>query len=319
MPHSIPPLNTPVLFIIFNRPDTTQQVFQRIREVRPRRLFIAADAPRPNKEGEKERCEATRKVVETIDWHCDVQRLYRDENAGCGMGVSGAISWMFSQVEQGIILEDDCVPDRSFFRYCEELLERYKTDTRIMQIVGTNALLGENVNADSYYFSANPSVWGWATWRRAWEKFDYNMTDFEEFKARNEIENAYPNARLAEIQMRKFENRKNIVVTWDYQWQFAMAINSGMAVVPEVNLIKNIGFSTEATHTTSMPELYHKVQVESLDFPLRHPKFVVVNHRADRKVFDIWKPLPPEPSLARKIGRRILPEKIKNILRKIVK
>src|SRR5258708_3549575 len=177
--------NTPILFLIFNRPFPTRRVFAEIRKARPAKLFVAADGPRPDKPEDLETCRETREIIKDIDWPCEVQTLFRDKNLGCGVAVSGAITWFFQNVEQGIILEDDCLPDPSFFPFCTELLERYKDDERILLISG-NFLQQKNkkfmVKA-SYYGTLIPHLWGWASWRRAWAKYDFNLTKWPEVKA----------------------------------------------------------------------------------------------------------------------------------------
>ena len=146
-------LTTPVAFIIFNRPDTTRIVFEEIKKAKPEKLLIIADGPRNNKPGEKERCAETRAIVENIDWECEVLRNYSDKNMGCKNRVASGLNWVFENVEEAIILEDDCLPDQSFFRYCQELLEKYRDDKRIMLIAGDNMLFENNKQKYSYYFS----------------------------------------------------------------------------------------------------------------------------------------------------------------------
>ena len=156
-----------VLFIIFNRPETTQRVFDAIRLAKPTRLYIAADGPRENKTGEKELCEQARKIAQNVDWDCEVKTLFQKENLGCGKAVSHAISWFFENEDMGIILEDDCLPHQSFFKYCEELLEKYKNNDRIGIISGNNFQKKRKIGSFSYYFSDIVNIWGWATWARS--------------------------------------------------------------------------------------------------------------------------------------------------------
>jgi hypothetical protein len=172
-------LLTPVLFIIFNRPGTTQQVFDAIKQQKPKYLFVAADGPRPDKPDDKEKCKATRAIIDQVDWDCNLKTLFRDENRGCGYGPAEAITWFFDHVEEGIILEDDCLPSPYFFKFCSVILERYKSDTRIGIISGTNPLIRWNINQKDYIFSRFGSTWGWATWRRAWMYFDHEMNNWE--------------------------------------------------------------------------------------------------------------------------------------------
>lgn len=174
-------MKTPVLFIIFNRPDATRQAFEAIREAKPPRLYIAADGPRKGKEGESEKCQEARTIALKADWPCVVKTLFQEDNLGCKYGVSCAIDWFFKNEEAGIILEDDCVASQDFFRFCEEMLEKYKSHDKVMQIAGSNFQFGKKRGNGSYYFSQALSVWGWATWRSAWMKYDKEIKDFEAF------------------------------------------------------------------------------------------------------------------------------------------
>jgi len=237
-------LDTPILLIVFNRSDTTRQVFKAIRQARPRQLFVAADGPREGVDGDGALCAAARSVATAVDWDCAVQTLFRDENLGCGLGPSTAISWFFENVEAGIILEDDCVPDPSFFRFSEELLERYRDVPRVMSISGDNFLRGRRRGAASYYFSRYPHIWGWASWRRAWQYFDYETIPEE--------------------------LRRHI---WDWQWRLSVEKNRGLAVAPNVNLVSNIGCgAADATHTTIKDERYADLPTRPMAFPLIHPR-----------------------------------------------
>lgn len=176
--------STPILFLIFNRPDTTRIVFKRIREIRPSKLYVAADAPRANKLGEAELCMETRAIIKDIDWPCELKTLFRDENLGCKLSVSGALDWFFENEECGIILEDDCLPDLTFFSFCKELLERYKDDDRIGHIGGNCFLPGQIAKELSYDFCSITHIWGWATWRRVWKNMDVQFHFWEEHKNR---------------------------------------------------------------------------------------------------------------------------------------
>ena len=244
-------LKTPVLFIIFNRPDTTPRVLDAIRLVAPKHLFVAADGPRENRPDE-EKCKATRDIIRHVDWDCEVKTLFQEKNLGCGPGPSTAINWFFQNVEQGIILEDDCLPHPDFFRFCEELLDYYRDNERIMEITGDNFQFGRKRGNASYYFSKYTHNWGWATWRRAWRHYDYGLID----------------ADLA----------KHV---WDIQWMKSVAKNNGLTIVPNVNLVSNIGFDPEATHTAHAAR-YASLPTGSLTFPLVHPKIIAPNKAADR-------------------------------------
>lgn len=246
--------DVPILFLIFNRPETTHKVFSRIREVKPRRLFIAADGPRKNKEGEEERCLKTRNIVlENIDWECEVKTLLREENLGCGKAVSEAIGWFFTHVEEGIILEDDTYPDSTFFSFCEILLDKYRFNEKVFQIGGCNFQKGNRRGDADYYFSIHNHIWGWATWKRAWNFYDYEMKNF--------------NATECTLMLKKFSNQKSFssywlnifdmtfnkkIDTWDYQWTYSVWKKNGLTILPQVNLITNIGYGEDATHTTDL-------------------------------------------------------------------
>lgn len=273
--------DVPILFLIFNRPETTKRVFKAIREVRPSRLFIAADGPRKDRMGEKEKCEETREITEKIDWPCKVERLYRESNLGCRKAVSEAISWFFGNVEEGIILEDDCLPDPSFFNYCETLLKRYRGNSQVVHISGNNFQNGvhRGEKMASYYFSKYPHIWGWATWRRAWKKYsfgiDLNSKRFKKIEREmNFWERIYWRSVFMSVKL-------GVLDTWDYQWVYTCWVNRGLAIVPNSNLVLNIGFDKSATHSTSMPNYLVGVRLESID-KIIHPSAVAVDVDADR-------------------------------------
>ncbi len=282
----VAPLNTAVLFLIFNRLDTTQQVFESIRKAKPPRLYIAADGARALKEGESEKVEAVRDYVMTnIDWECQVMTLFRETNMGCKYAVSSAISWFFSQEEQGIILEDDCLPSQSFFWFCEELLEKYKNDQRIMMVSGTNYLLDVRDEIDGgYLFSRHFSIWGWATWRRAWNTYDVEL-DFctDEFIARRDYSYLALNGRLERFYKNCLELiRDKRVDTWDYQWVFNCIYNYGLSIVPPVNLISNLG--VEGAHASGLTE-NNFLKTYDVDLPLgQSPRHVVPSMYHDNAV-----------------------------------
>jgi hypothetical protein len=242
--------DTPILLLIFNRPEITQCSFNRLREFKPKFLFIAADGPRPNNEKDKIKCQETRKIFDLIDWDCDIKRLYREKNLGCKVAVSSAITWFFEHVEQGIILEDDCIPEPYFFSYAESLLDIYKHDEKIMHIGGNN-FQSKIINKDlGYYFSMYNHCWGWATWRRAWCSY---CKDFESLniKNTNKILNYY-NATLKE---KMYWNTvfklasHDIYNSWAVRWTYSVWKNKGYAIVPSINLVNNLGFGIESTHT----------------------------------------------------------------------
>ena len=279
VPHS--PLTTPVLFLIFNRPDTTQKVFDAIKKAKPKQLFVAADGPREGKEGEKDKCEQARKVIEQIDWDCKVKTLFRDKNLGCKVAVSSAIDWFFENVKEGIILEDDCLPSQSFFWFCRELLEHYRDDTRIMTISGDNFQFDRKRGDGSYYFSKYPHIWGWATWRRAWKHYDINMKNFEEFKKEAQINNIFPIKQQQKYWTKIFQTvYEEKIDTWDYQWAYTCFINNGLCVTPNVNLVSNIGFSSNSIHTKDKSSTFSEMEAREIT-DIIHPNFILADQEAD--------------------------------------
>jgi hypothetical protein len=287
------PFTTPVLFMIFNRPETTRKVMEAIRKVKPVKLYIVADGPRENVTADIEKCKNARAVASQIDWECTITKLFRDENFGCGKGPSSAISWFFDQEEEGIILEDDCVPSRSFFFFCSTLLERYRYDTRIMEIGGTNFENEKERGKEySYFFSSMIYIWGWATWRRAWKFQDYEMGRYNEITNKNYLHGHFDFAYEVDHFNYIFEkmyigdertSRKHV---WDYQWQFACKINSGLIIVPEKNLVTNLGFGADATNTKNPLGAGHDLKMEEIEFPLKHPEFIMVNKKRDHRYFN---------------------------------
>lgn len=277
-------LNTPVLFLIFNRPETTRLVFEAIRKVKPKQLFIAADGPRANKEGEAEKCLQTRLIVENIDWDCSVKTLFRDKNMGCGKAVSGAISWFFEHVEEGIILEDDCLPNNSFFEYCATMLDYYRNNEKVMFISGDSALSEKFADPknETYYFSAIPRVWGWATWKKCWDSYIFDFSKTSSYSFHKKLKNYFDDKRMINFwRWTFFRMQHQDIDTWDYQWGFSIWMKNGLAVTPFVNMISNIGFGTDATHTTGDEESTRNnlpvYEIESII----HPQTIKQNKELD--------------------------------------
>jgi len=274
-------LRAPVVVTVFNRPDLVRRVFAEIARAQPRDLFIIADAPRKNRSGEAEKCAAALAVVDQIDWECEVFRNYSDVNLGPSRRIYTGIDWAFQHVEEAIILEHDCLPHPSFFRYCDELLDRYRDDERIMNISGNNFQFGLPRTRYSYYFSRYNHIWGWATWRRAWRHYDPQMALWPELRSTSWLMDLL-GEREAVRYWRKvldltFTGQIN---TWDTQWMFACWAQNGMAVTPNVNLVSNIGFGPEAAHTGNINSPLNQVPLQEMVFPLRHPPSYVVRHKA---------------------------------------
>lgn len=278
-------LRVPILFLVFNRFDTTKKVFEEIKRVKPKKLFISSDGPREDKRKEKEAVEIIRKyLLDKIDWNCKVKTLFRNKNLGCKKAVSSAIDWFFENVEQGIVLEDDCFPSPDFFKFCEEMLEKYRDDERIMHISGNNFLGNWRRDKYSYYFSKYPFIWGWATWRRAWKKYNINMQAYPEFKKKKYLKDI-SSSRLEEKYIKKVMDRTyfNKSDTWDYQWFFTLLINNGLSIVPNENLVRNIGFDIDhSTHTKAI-DSFLSIPTEKLKFPLKHPHFIIRDKKADER------------------------------------
>lgn len=242
----------PILYIVFNRPDLTRKSFQLLREIRPSQLYVAADAPRPDREGEAERCDLARSITEDVDWDCDVVRLYADNNMGCGQRISTAITNVLRDHETTIVLEDDCLPEPSFFPYCETLLERYADDERIMSVSGDNFQQGVSRTEDSYYFSKYPHCWGWATWRRAWEHFALRIEDWQDVCDNGILESFCDSPREFEYWSWVCQElAAGRMDSWAMPWTLASWLQSGLTILPDHNLVSNVGFDLSATHTTS--------------------------------------------------------------------
>lgn len=272
--------NTPILFLIFNRPRETKTVFDAIRRARPKYLFVAADGPRKDISGEQQKCMKVRAVTEKIDWPCKVTRLYRDKNLGCKMAVSEAINWFFKNVREGIILEDDCLPNTSFFKFCEEMLAKYRNNSRIGIISGNN-FLKKYVIDDSYYFSFYLHMWGWATWRRVWRNYDLKMDKWPKFKRNNWLNKLFTDNATIRYWKNNFDKTYlGEINTWDYQWVFASWNNGYLNVSPKYNLVTNIGFGKNATHLRNSKNK-PIFNTRNLQFPLKHPLGIKQNILAD--------------------------------------
>lgn len=226
-------------------------MFENIRSIRPAALYVAADGPRSEIAGETQRCKEVRRIATAVDWDCEVRTLFRENNLGCALGVSSAIGWFFQNVEEGIILEDDCVPSRSFYFFCQDLLNHYDKNPRIMHISGNNFQYGRKRGAASYYFSHYTHNWGWATWRRAWACYEFDIVP--------------EGLRTG---------------SWDLQWQVSVEKQGGTAILPNVNLVKNIGFGADATHTKDSGR-FAFLTANEIEFPLAHPKEYSIDKAAD--------------------------------------
>ncbi len=278
------PRDTPVLIIVFNRPDKVERLMAALAESKPRHLYVAADGPRSHRPDDVEKCVKTRALATAVTWDCEVHTYFADTNKGCRLGVSSGITWFFSQVPEGIILEDDCIPDASFFTYASTLLERYRDTPTVMHINGTNFLTkAESIaGTASYNFSNIPLVWGWASWRRAWDLYDITTKNIDSLK-----EVLYTNHSFANKSHAYYwhDHCRHIVVhnidTWDAQWVYSILINRGICVTPTVNMIENVGFDQDATHTTEASSIAQTSTAITTD--LIAPPLLVVNKQFDAK------------------------------------
>jgi hypothetical protein len=275
-----------VLLIIFNRPDTTQKVFDAIRLAKPSRLYISADAPRFNNLTDEQKCKATRAITENIDWPCDVKRLYQEQNLGCSLGPRTAFSWFFSQEKEGVILEDDCVPHLDFFLFAAEMLDKYRVNKKIISINGSN--LGyELKNGNSYTFSRYMNMWGWATWADRAQSIDYSLNDWKQVK--NPFWHLYKRMRQNifdtdikwyEYWQHKFDLTvtKEAITWWDWQWIWHQISHQQLSIIPAVNLVSNIGFHVNGTHTHEENNPAANILVKSMRLPIKHPSKIQWDH-----------------------------------------
>ena len=276
---------TPILFIVFNRPDTTSRVFDEIRKIKPSKLYIVADGPRIDKIGEKERCEEVRNIIDKVDWDCEVFKNYSDINLGCKKRVSSGIDWFFENVEEGIILEDDCLPSQSFFYYCQELLEKYKDNDQIAVISGNNFNL-KKIGEGDYYFSRIPHIWGWATWRRSWKNYDINMHNYPSFRKEKNINKIWSNKRIQKYWTYIFDEvYKNNISTWDYQLSFSVFLNNKLCICPNTNLVSNIGFGESFTNTLILDKKVAELNRGEISLPLIHPEKIEYNEDNNKQIY----------------------------------
>jgi len=293
------PAPTPVLLLAFVRPDLLAQVLESLRQGGPRELFISIDGPREHRPGEAGKVAEVRRLAESIDWATRVHIKAEPRNLGCGPAVSSAIDWALSQVPELIIIEDDCLPDPSFLRFCDELLPRYRDDRRVMQICGTNwGAAPQRFAGYSYAFTSFAPIWGWATWRRAWALNDYELSSWPRLKQSGLHEGMAVSPRFRRMLERDWQAVLDGHGTWDHQWQYSVLRHHGLSICPERNLVKNLGFREDGTQHSSSCRIFSRLQAEQLDFPLRHPP-EVARSAAVESVFErvYWQKLGWPPRL----------------------
>lgn len=286
-------VNTPVALIIFNRPDITKKTFDEIAKARPPKLFVIADGPCADNPEDIKKCAAVREIIERVDWKCEVIKNYSNVNLGCGKRPATGISWVFEHVEEAIILEDDCVPHPTFFRFCEELLEIYRHDERIMMIGGRSNLYDQEQTQYSYYFSRLPSCWGWSTWRRAWRHHDMEINLWPSLRDTSWLLDILSDPVEIEFWQNIFDKAytgAGNVDYWDFQWAFTCWAHNGLTILPNKELVSNIGFGEEATHTKSFDDKRANLPVAEMVFPLKHPSYMVRDREADNHRFKYYGP-----------------------------
>lgn len=299
-------LQVPVAFLIFNRPETTRRVFAEIARAKPARLLVVADGPRS--EAEAEKCYAARAAVEQIDWECEVSKNYSDLNLGCKRRVSSGLTWVFEQCEEAIILEDDCLPHPTFFRYCAELLQKYRDDNRVMMIGGSNFQFGNSRGPYSYFFTSYTQIWGWASWRRAWRHYNLEMSQWPSLRDTSWLKDILGDENAVRHWKEVLDlNHEGKIDSWDIQWMFTCWVKGGLTAVSNKNLVSNIGFDDDATHTKTDIYGVAGLPTVEIDFPLKHQPLVSRDNEADQFTFNrIFAREVDRPNLYRRFARKLL-------------
>jgi glycosyltransferase involved in cell wall biosynthesis len=275
---------TPIVLFVFNRPECTQKVYDKIAEIKPSTLFIVADGPRENYPNDVELCTATRAIFDTINWKCTVFRRFSNFNIGCRNSIPSGLNWVFGQVDECIILEDDCVPQLSFFSFCEELLEKYRNEFKIMSIGGHRSDGPNESNGANYFFTKYPSVWGWATWKNRWEKYDLSMKNWGDLRDTLWLQDLLKTKEAVIYWQRMFDKMQLGLDTWDYALVYSGWFHDMLSIRPKVNLISNIGFGQDATHTKELHVVSNFSPAINLNFPLVHPKEILVVESTERRI-----------------------------------
>lgn len=280
---------TPILFVIYDRSDTARQVFNVIKQVKPENLFISSDGPANRYKEESENVLNLRKeILEGINWKCNVRTRFGGHNTGPRNWISSSITWFFENAEEGIVLEHDCLPGTSFFYYCENLLQRYKSNPRIMHISGSSFVFGKKEFRKSYFFSKYCNIWGWASWKRAWEKYDIAMTGWEQFRNENKLDNILETNIERDYWRHIFDRaKKGLFNTWDYQWFYNVWNNNGISICPAANLVSNIGFGKGAVNTNYSNTVVSNLERHEIK-KIKHPYRIKIDEEADRISFDYY-------------------------------
>ncbi len=281
-------METPVVFIVFSRPEVTAQVFARIRSARPARLHVICDGPRPHKPDDAAKVAAVRAIIDRgVDWPCHLVRDYSEHNLGCRDRIATGLNRVFEQVEEAIILEDDCLPDPSFFGFCGELLARYRHDERVLHIGGTNLAAGHIRTSDSYWFTHHAWIWGWATWRRAWRRYDFTMRTWDERRAALHASFASPWERQYWLSTWEPVRRDPVAAnTWGFPWMYTVRALGGLSILPTRNLVENLGFGVDSTHTHA--DVARLRTPTAATGALRHPARLTVSRYRDELITRVY-------------------------------
>ena len=297
-------LDAPVVLIIFNRPDHTRAVFEVVAAARPKQLFVIADGPRPDYPTDASRCATARLIATRVDWQCKLHTHFSEQNLGCARRISSGLDWVFAHVDRAIILEDDCVPDLSFFRFCAELLKAYENDNRIRTIAGSNFLYGMTRHSWSYHFSKFHLTWGWATWRRSWEGTDMAMRRWPEVRDSGWLVDILNDKKLARFWVPRYNKMHDgRIRSWAGPYQFSCWLDNALSITPNWNLVSNVGAGQDATHTRYNAKFLCQ-PTQAMPFPLAHPSFVVRDLVSDRATFNN-RFLAERPQWLRRATRRV--------------
>lgn len=284
-------LTTPVAILVFNRPDTTRQVFERVAEAQPPALYVVGDGPRPDVPEDQERVETVREIVTAVDWDCELHTNFADSNLGVKKRISSGISWVFKHAEDAILLEDDCLPHPDFFRFCEQMLEMYRGDERVMDVTGTNAQERWKDDSQDYHFTNHGLIWGWATWADRWAEYDPEMSLWNDPEVRERVRDVLADDAQYRYTERLYDRTyAGDLDTWDYQWGFARQRNSGLSVVPSRNLVTNIGFDSGTFHEDAEDDPRARLPTFEMDFPIRRNPFVAPDRGYDRQYHQMRAP-----------------------------
>jgi hypothetical protein len=286
------PCETPVALFVYHRPDLTRRVLETVRAARPTQLLVVADGPSPQQPDDARLCRETQDVLGGVDWPCRLRTHFSTSNLGVPQRLATGLDWVFSQVPEAIVLEDDCIPDATFFRFCSELLTRYRDEQRVYMVRGSNFLAGRRLEPSSYYFSRFFNIWGWATWARAWRHFDVNMKRWPECRDSGWLERVLPQRMVPQMRNIFDETHAGRLPEWSFPWQFAGLLHNAVAATPSTNLVTNAGFGTGASYFRDPHHHYARLRTGSMQFPLSHPAPIRVHEEADSHEWDFAFPDP---------------------------